>query len=141
MKTTRNMIAGTMMVALVAGCVSTTRQASTVRLPDGDADRGKATFLEMRCNHCHRVVGADVAPPVAQPMVPVPLGSQLKTAPPADYLARSIIDPSHEFAKGYQEWLIKEGKLSRMGDYSDAMTVRQLSDLVAFLQSLYPEKP
>ena len=36
--------------------------------------------------------------------------------------------------------LIKSGKLSRMGDYSDVLTVRQLSDLVAFVHSLYPSQ-
>lgn len=37
--------------------------------------------------------------------------------------------------------LVAQGRLSRMGDYSEAMTVRELVDLVAFLQSRYRVVP
>jgi hypothetical protein len=31
---------------------------------------------------------------------------------------------------------VSQGKFSRMGDYNEIMTLQQLSDLVAFLESL-----
>jgi hypothetical protein len=37
--------------------------------------------------------------------------------------------------------LVRAGSLSRMGEFSDAMPVRQLIDLVAFLQSTYEVRP
>jgi hypothetical protein len=33
------------------------------------------------------------------------------------------------------------GRLSRMGDFTDAMTLREMIDVVAFLQSTYEEIP
>ena len=74
--------------------------------------------------------------PVAQPLTSVRLGDPGKPARTKEYLVQSIVVPSHELASGHREDLIKEGKLSRMGDYSDVLTLRQLTDLVAFLQSL-----
>ena len=52
-------------------------------------------------------------------------------------LVTSIINPSHRLAKGYAEANVAmEGK-SNMTVYNDVMTVRELIDLVAFLQSHY----
>lgn len=48
--------------------------------------------------------------------------------------ASSIVAPSHEI--GPEARKMMEGELSPMGDFSDAMSVRQLIDLVAYLDSL-----
>jgi hypothetical protein len=128
--------AGFLLIVAAVGCASLTSRSGSVQLSPGDARRGKAAFLDLRCNHCHRVAGVEMPGPVAQPSVPVVLGDPAKPAKTKEYLAQSIIAPSHEFARGYKEDLIREGKLSRMGDYSDVLTLRQLSDLVAFLQSV-----
>lgn len=50
------------------------------------------------------------------------------------WIASSIVAPSHEI--GPEARAMMEGKLSPMGDFSDAMSVRQLIDLVAYLESL-----
>ncbi|MCI0618468.1 hypothetical protein L0244_36280, partial [bacterium] len=49
-------------------------------------------------------------------------------------LATSIISPSHEISKE----VLKRGTggMSPMGDYSEAMTVRQLLDLLAYLSPM-----
>jgi hypothetical protein len=53
------------------------------------------------------------------------------------YLVTSIIYPSYELAP-YPKDKITSGGQSRMPhDYADRMTVRQLADIVAFLQSRY----
>ncbi len=93
----------------------------------------------MRCYACHTVVGHQFPPPYATPPVPVMLGAE-KKRPTPNQLADSIVNPSHALEPGYKEELIRSGKLSRMGDYSEAMTVRQLSDVVAFLGSLISVK-
>jgi hypothetical protein len=46
------------------------------------------------------------------------------------YLVTTIIHPK-----------IKSGGVSRMPDYEDRMTVRQMVDLVAFLQAQYTVRP
>jgi hypothetical protein len=66
----------------------------------------------------------------------VVLGTENR-APSRRELIDSIINPSHKIYPGPAPELEKSGNLSRMGDFSDTMTVRQLIDVVAFLQSLH----
>ncbi|MCI0617576.1 hypothetical protein L0244_31770, partial [bacterium] len=49
-------------------------------------------------------------------------------------LATSIISPSHEISKEVLKRAT--GGMSPMGDYSEAMTVRQLLDLLAYLSPM-----
>jgi hypothetical protein len=111
------------------------------RLPDGDIEGGRQTFLELKCNACHEVKGVDFPPPVADPPVPVALGGIVDYQPTDGRFVTSIVNPSHKLAPGYEKELIKRGGESRMADYGDVMTVRQLLDLVAFLHSQYEYRP
>ena len=133
----RTLILPAALAVVAAVCLAAGEAKKEFALPMGDVEQGKAAFQALRCYACHRVEGADFPAPVATPPVPVVLGGKVKQMPSRLDLANSIINPSHEFAPGYKDELIKSGKLSRMGDYSDVLTVRQLSDLVAFLQSRY----
>ncbi|HXV62016.1 MAG TPA: c-type cytochrome [Vicinamibacteria bacterium] len=119
----------------LAACGPPERSPAGFRLPDGDVEAGEAAFLELRCNACHQVQGLDLPPPVADPPVPVALGGRVDYQPTDGRFVTSIINPDHKFPRGYPEELIKSGSGSRMADYSDVMTVRQLVDLVAFLHS------
>lgn len=109
----------------------------TLRLPEGNADRGRAAFNMMWCHGCHRVKGheKEFEAPYAQPAVPVVLGGEQRK-PSRIELVNSIINPSHRIEPGFQRDLVTQGKFSRMGDYNETMTLQQLSDLVAFLESL-----
>jgi hypothetical protein len=49
-------------------------------------------------------------------------------------IVESIIAPSHRVPEGIEG--VRNQDMSRMGDYSEAMTVRQLIDIVAFLELL-----
>jgi len=125
----------------MTSCVAPERSASGFRLPEGDVDAGKSAFLELKCNACHEVKGLDLPGPVADPPVPVVLGEVMDTRPTDGSFVTAIINPSHKLAPGFPEELIKVGTTSRMADYSDVMTVRQLVDLVAFLHSRYQTSP
>ena len=71
-----------------------------------------------------RLVGSDFSAPHAQ-LLGVTLGAtQARWSP--DSLAAAILAPAHDRPEG------------QMGDYSEAMTVRQLIDIVTSLQSLGP---
>ena len=48
-------------------------------------------------------------------------------------IANAIIEPAHTIAPGDPNFTT-EGGASRMGNYSHALTVKQLADLIAFLQ-------
>ena len=110
-------------------------------LPAGDPVAGKKAFVDLGCNQCHEVYGGDVARPTADPAVPAYLGGNAIEAPPREHLIREIIDPSHKIAPGWAEDLVRSGNRSRMpDDYSEVMTVRQLTDIVAFLESRYGKR-
>jgi L-cysteine S-thiosulfotransferase len=125
-----------LMFGLLA-CTAGRKSASGFHLPDGDVERGRTTFMALKCNVCHRVAGVDLPAPVADPPVPVVLGGRVPYLKTDGELVTSIIDPSYRLAAGYRKEETQSGRLSRMADYCDVMTARQVIDLVAFLQSRY----
>jgi L-cysteine S-thiosulfotransferase len=139
---------------IVAALFSWSACSRGIYLPEGDAGAGRLVFSELECYQCHRVAEEDFPAPTIDPPVPVVLGSPLNRKS-RNYLAESIIAPSHRFAKPprervYSEPLlyrqldyknIAEGSDSRMNDFNESMTVSQLVDLVAYLDSLQNRKP
>ena len=68
--------------------------------------------------------------------MPVVLGGLTTREMNDGYLVTSIINPSYRLAPQPKEAIAVAGR-SRMPEYADKLTVRQLTDLVAFLQSRY----
>lgn len=124
---------------LALACDTGRKGSAGFHLPDGDPVKGKQVFLEHRCNSCHEVAGVAMEKPVAEPAVEVRLGGKVYTHPTDGVLATAILHPSYRVA-GPQE-AVMSGKLSRMGDFTDSMTLRDMIDVVAFLQSTYEEVP
>ena len=127
---------------LTIGCVNP-RSSAGFRLPDGDAERGKAAFLELKCYNCHTVSGVDLAVRGKEYayLRSVVLGGETRRVRTYGELVTSIINPSHALAPGYPKELITKGDQSAMTNFNDTLTVRQLTDLVAFLQSRYQLLP
>jgi len=125
------------LVAMATACNSGRHSSAGFRLPDGgDVEKGKAAFVALQCHTCHKVEGVELPQPTAQPPVPVTLGGQVTEVMTDGYLVTSIINPSYELALYPKEQITVNGK-SRMPDYADKITARQLTDVVAFLQSHY----
>jgi len=122
---------------LMAACDAGPKSSLGFRLPEGNIEKGKATFLELKCHLCHTVAGTELPPLDVPPSVMVNLGGQVRNVRTYGELVTSIINPSHQLAKGYKKDLIQVDGKSRMTDYTQFMTVRQMIDLVAFLQSRY----
>jgi mono/diheme cytochrome c family protein len=119
------------------------KSGAELRLPDGDVERGKAAFLELKCNTCHTVAKTEMPAPskdYAYVRVVV-LGGEVRQVKTYGALVTSIINPSHSLAPGYPKELITKDNQSAMANFNDTMTVRQLLDLVAFLQSRYEFVP
>lgn len=95
----------------------------------------------MKCNACHVVKGLSLPPPVAEPPVSVPLGGVVTYQPTDGRFVTAIINPSHQIAPGLPKELVESGGQSRMADYGDLLTVRELVDLVAFLHTRYEFSP
>jgi hypothetical protein len=130
-----------LLAATLTACASSPRSSAGFRLPPGDVAQGRASFAELRCNACHQVSGVDLPAPIAAHAVPVRLGGVVPAYRTDGELVTAIINPSHRLTGGYDERLVSSGGLSRMGDFSEALTVRQLVDIVAFLQSTYEVQP
>ena len=119
----------------VALFVATTGEASdtvTLTLPKGDPQAGRQVFVTMGCPSCHAVAGDTEFPdPVSANRGPTLGGYHGEQGP--SRLAMSIFSPSHEISATVRE---REDELSPMGDFSQAMTVRQFLDVVAYVGSL-----
>jgi hypothetical protein len=137
------------LVLLTAGasaCVSQpastgTEQAESVAvtavLPAGDAAAGRKAFLDLRCTACHAVPSeAEFPKPVSANPGP-PVDARL-AAKDFSYLATAIASPSHQLSLDTSPAVRAhiEGVLSPMGDFTQAMTVRQFMDLHAFIRSV-----
>ena len=128
-------------VVAAAGCDGErTMSERGFRLPDGDAQAGRETFLYMHCNQCHTIKGEELPPiPGFEPFVE--LGGPVTYVKTYGALVTAIINPSHELAKGYPEDVVAEDGRSRMYNYNGLMTVQELIDIVMFLQPYYDVVP
>lgn len=116
--------------------------ASGLLLGDGDPDEGRAVFLKLNCHSCHTVHLVSLPMPPSPLPARIELGGEVAELPTEGYLATSIVNPSHDLAEGYAREIVSESGVSRMIDYGDLLTVRDLKDVVAFLHSQYQlERP
>jgi mono/diheme cytochrome c family protein len=110
----------------------------TVVLPKGDVRAGRQAFQNLKCHVCHRVAGDATLPaPIAELKGP-DLTGLLQLQARSD-LANAIISPTHSLSirtsEAVKAQMWKQGA-SPMGDFSQAMTVRQLADLLAYLRTI-----
>ncbi len=121
----------------VARSLETSGVSSKVELlslPEGDVRSGREAFISLKCNSCHEVAGdKEMTKPAVQKLGPVFGVRQSRYKP--NFIADSIIFPSHAIQPG-SDGRNSEDQISRMGDFSDTVTVRQLADMVAYLKSL-----
>lgn len=125
------------LAAALGGCGFGPKSASGFRLPDGDAALGKQTFVELQCHVCHTVEDVELPAPQETGRVQFTLGGKTSRVKTYGHLVTSIINPSHKLSKDFVRGRINLPDESPMRNYNDVMTVQQLVDLVAFLQSTY----
>ena len=122
----------------LSACTEDKLQARGFVLPAGDAAAGKADFIALQCQQCHKVAGVEL--PADKTMRDGPVivrlgGSSSKVKTYGD-LVTSIINPSHKLLRDAGMVSTPDGK-SMMTVYNEIMTVQQLIDIVAFLQPRY----
>ena len=122
-------------------------------LPEGDPAAGQQAFVDLKCTVCHTVSGVRGLPPVESEKPGPDLGTSLKGVS-RGAVATSIVAPQHVNVEAVELWtdLTAEERIwlgpgqipprqegerqpSRMGEYAGVMTIRELADLVTFLQS------
>ena len=149
----RNRMLPVALLASVAACApSGDSELVTLVLPRGDVATGRRTFEQLRCHTCHSVSGnPDLPLPEIEPPGP-DLGLSLRGVS-RGAIASSIIAPQHvnveavemwaELSPDVRIWLGPAQELparseaprlpSRMREYTEVMTVRELTDLVTYL--------
>ena len=129
------------LMMLISACAPSPKSGKGFTLPDGDVAMGKATFEELQCNACHSIEGVDQLP-TADPegTKKIALGGEVPRIQTYGELVTSIINPSHRLASGYAPEDVSVSGESTMKNYNDVMTVDELINIVAFLQSKYELK-
>ena len=106
-------------------------------LPSGNAAEGRKLFVEAECHKCHEVTGEKFPDIVKEKGDVGPELAQMAGLHPPEYFAESIINPNAVIDHDAKEkgYVGADGK-SKMPDYNDTFTVRQLADLTSYLTSL-----
>jgi mono/diheme cytochrome c family protein len=126
-----------LMTALLAGCSPAPESARGFSLPDGDPESGRQAFLDLQCHACHKLPGEELpAISIAAP-VTVMLGGPVSRVKTYGELVTAIINPSHKLIRTYPKDEVSSGGQTFMPSMNEFMTVRQLVDIVSFLQDKY----
>lgn len=123
------------LIIFTSGCGR--RSAVGFHLPDGNVEKGKAAFVELKCYSCHKVDGVETPAPIVVKHPPVVIGGQVAHVKTYGELVTSIIDPSHRIAANVKKDWEVDCKMSPMPNFDRLMTVEQMTDIVSFLQSRY----
>ncbi len=102
-------------------------------MPTGDPAEGRKVFAMLECFACHEVKGETFQEPKTSRGAGPEL-TGMGVHHPAEYFAESIVNPNRVIVQG-PGYTGADG-LSKMPSYADAMTVKQLIDVVAYLKSL-----
>lgn len=113
--------------------VSGEEAGAALRIPEGDPQTGFKVFKEMECYECHRIKnfkfpGSEESTGKGPDLTGI---GEIQTR---EYLFESVLNPNAVVVRG-PGYTGEDGK-SKMPEFHDVMTVRQLQDLAAFLSSL-----
>jgi hypothetical protein len=130
------------LILLLAACDTGPNTGRGFSLPEGDAERGRATFIELECNTCHSTADIERIAVSEAPDINIKLGGEVTVIKTYGDLVTSVINPSHKIAQRYskQKVATEEGE-STMIAYNEVMTVQQLVDLVTYLENNYQVVP
>jgi mono/diheme cytochrome c family protein len=107
----------------------------------GDTDAGRQAFLDHQCHRCHSIAGERLPPLAGADDPMLELGGETIYVKSYADLMTSIINPDHRISERYRDQLLRRGVVPidtpMPQPHVDTMTVRQLIDLVAFLDSKY----
>ncbi len=110
-------------------------------LPAGDVAIGKATFSTLYCTDCHHLGDMAWTGATYGDYPNIQLGGDVTKLKTYGELVTSVINPSHKISQRNMasDTTMTPGGASKMETrcYNDVMTVQQLVDIVAFLQSEY----
>ena len=122
---------------LIVSCAPKEDSPTGFILPLGDAMMGQTTFVALGCVNCHTVDGVSfTGSDEIQSELIVKLGGKLPKVKTYGQLVTAIIHPKAAILNNLERYMDADGE-SLMPDYTDIMTVQQMTDLVTFLQEHY----
>jgi sulfur-oxidizing protein SoxX len=109
-------------------------------LPQGDIHQGEQVFVDFNCHSCHAIPGVDF-PDVdfTAPFI-MEIGGKVYRVKNYGELLTAVVNPDHVISSKYVAMLSKaerEPIISPMPNYSEEMTIAELTDLVEFLHAQY----
>lgn len=120
-----------------AGCLPNPKSGRGFVLPDGNAEKGQAAFIQLKCTACHRIDGVDLPAPTAKPESILALGGEVSRLRTYGELVTAIIHPARDISSKVPPHQYKSAAATPMKDVNREMTVEQLIDIVTFLQPTY----
>jgi len=138
-RVTRLAIAALSFAVLGTGCG--TYSSFGFPVEQGNVRAGQQAFVEFGCHRCHTVAGVRL-PESAEALSPrLELGGETSQIKAYSELVTSVINPEHRISERYRDRLPPPAagpdSTPMPSEHIDTMTVRQLIDLVAFLDSRY----
>lgn len=133
-------VLGVAVPALLAGCASGALFGFPI--DQGDVAAGRQAFIDHRCHQCHSIAGERL-PPLAGADRPIlELGGPTTMVRSYADLTTSIINPNHTISERYRDQQLSRNTAIPLDSPMprpniDTMSVRQLIDMVAFLDSKY----
>lgn len=128
---------------LLSSLVALGDEAKPFRLPAGNPDSGREAFVGLRCIHCHGVKGVDLQHPELYRRCRIDLADAPRFVTDSQSLILAIANPRHVTQERYGAVLsiVERDRFEPfMPDFSSRITVRQLMDLVAFLEQFYQQE-
>ena len=109
-------------------------------IEEGSIQAGQQAFIDHQCHRCHSVAGVNLPALAGADRPMLELGGEIIYVKAYSELVTSVINPNHRISERYTEQpgvspLLQESPMPM--PHIDTMTVRQLIDIVAFLDSRY----
>lgn len=123
--------------ALLGASCRDPKSTRNFRLPEGDPAEGQAAFVALNCIKCHTVAGVELPSPAGPGGTMLALGGKVTRLRTYGSLLTSIAHPTDSLSRELPLRQSAKMPSSPMPEINDVMTVRQLIDLVAFLQPRY----
>ena len=132
-------LAALALTVFAAGCAYT--PGFSFPIEQGNIAEGRQAFVDHQCHQCHSIAGVRLPELAGASEVQLELGGEIIAVKSYAELLTSIINPDHFISERYREQLLLEAVVPIESPmpmpHIDNMTVRQLIDLVAFLDSRY----
>ena len=126
---------------LVTACATGVATEEGFRFPivNGNIAAGQQAFLELGCHQCHTVRDVMLPSWNGDSPLSLELGGEILHVKTYGELITSIINPNHVISEKYLDRIPREQRKRAASPmpFKEEMTVRQLIDLVTFLNSRY----